>query len=142
MKHDVFSWKEVKPNEKTQAQGRLQLRVSAPASLYVSALGVESLVGVSTTFDVDFSEAVDWYIDGAVRVFVHVAAPTSGEGDYEQYTNIDRQPDENPALAAVTHALRRLEFDRRNMLFEMRALAPSQLELVAPSADDDQAVIE
>ncbi len=141
MKHDLFSWKEVKPNEKHQIKGRLQLRLSAPAPLYVAALGAESLVGIAATFDVHFAEAVEWYIDGTARVFLFVPEPTVTEGDREQYTNIDRMVDDNPALAAVTQALRLLAFERRNMLAEVRAIAAANAP-PAPSAPPSDEVTE
>lgn len=126
MKFDPYSWLEVQSNVEVQAsKGRLQLRVSAPCPLYVTAQGVEALVGVSTEFTVEVAEEITFRLDApeGVRVFVYDPVPTAVVADGEVFTNIDRMVSESGMLQEVTRARRQLEFERRAMLREIRETA-------------------
>lgn len=124
MKFDVFSWNEVKPNEKIQApKGWLRVRSSVPAPLYIEAEGFEALAGVSSSFDLEISEAATFRLDAppGVRVFYHRTSGTTYEHSGEVFTNIDRMPDESGTVLEVRRALRELEIQRRSVLAEIRA---------------------
>lgn len=124
MKFDVFTWNEVKPNEKNKAEkGRLRLLCSAPSPLYIEAEGVEALAGVSTSFDLEVAQAVTFRLEApkGVRLFQYHPFPTAFQADGEVFTNIDRLPHESGMLAEVTRARRQLEIERRSMMAQIRA---------------------
>lgn len=121
MKFDPFAWQEVPANEEvTFGKGRLRLRLSARAPLYVSAQGVESLVGIDENHEVHVSEEVIFRVDGPVRAFMFVPEPTSFEPTGEVFTNCDRMPMESGSVAEVTRAMRVFELERRAALAEIR----------------------
>lgn len=123
MKFDPFSWREVPNNEETPfGKGRLRLRLSGRAPLYVSAQGVEALVGIEENFEVEVSEDVTFRVDGpdGLRAFLYDPEPTTTEPEGEVFTNADRMPMESGSLAEVTRALRVFEMERRTALREIR----------------------
>lgn len=128
MKFDPFAWHEVKPNEDYEApKGRLRLLCSKASPLYISAVGVEALAGVSTSFDLEISGQVTFCLDAdpGTRVFVHiprnaVQAPVTGA---EVFTNADRMPLESGTVLEVKRALRELQLAQREQLAEMRGEA-------------------
>lgn len=123
MKFDVFAWQEVPTNEEVPfGKGRLRLRLSARAPLYVCAQGVEALVGIEETFEVELSEEVTFRIDATVglRAFMFVPEPTAFEPVGEVFTNADRMPTESGSMAEVTRAMRMFELERRAALKEIR----------------------
>lgn len=122
-KFDVFSWEEVQTNEKIQvAKGRLRLRLSQPAPVYIEAEGFEVLAGFASDFDLEISEAVSFRVEApeCVRAFRYSPFPTSVVAEGEVFTNIDRMPHESGMLAEVTRARRMLEMEKRQMLAEIR----------------------
>lgn len=133
MKFDPYCWLEVKPNEALEIpKGVLRLRASAPVALYASAQGYEVLVGYGATFEVEFAEAVKIRVDAAkgVRLFRYHPLSTTVHADGEVFTNIDRMPDESGSVAEVLRARRMFEFERRNMLAEIRAERDESLRLM------------
>ncbi|MFD1881003.1 hypothetical protein [Paracoccus pacificus] len=155
MRFDPYSWHEVSVNEEYEAaKGRLRVRCSAQAPLYISAQGCEALAGVETSFDVEVSEAVTWRVDApeGVRVFVHAPPGTVLPSIGEVFTNIDRLPEESGSMYEVQKALRALEMERRAYGRDMRAAiaavrrqgsvktpAPSAVAPVEPEPDADEA---
>lgn len=125
MKFDPLNWQEEKPNAEIQApKGKLRLRLSQAAPVFVSVEGFEALAGVGTTFDLEVSEAVTFRVEASksCRVFRQVAFGTTVRVDADEvFTNADRMPFESGALAEVTRARRMLEIERREMMREMRA---------------------
>lgn len=124
MKFDPFVWSEVKSNEEIEVEkGWLRLRASAPGALYVQAQGVEALVGLGASFDVEVSEALMARFEApkATRVFLHRPDATSFVASGEVFTNIDRMPDESGSVVEVKRALRQLELERRAVLRDIRA---------------------
>lgn len=124
MKHNLFNWLEVKANEQIEVpKGRLRVRLSHPAPVYVSAQGVETLAGYGTEIVADLSEAVTVWADApkGARIFVERPPVTSYQPDGEVFTNIDRMPDESGSMAEVLRARRLLEMERRKMVNEIRA---------------------
>jgi hypothetical protein len=102
MKFNMFSFKEVKANEKIPfRKGRLWLRLSAPAALYLESEGVEVLAGIAPEFDLDLAEPGAFTVAGedGLRVFLFVPDPTSVRASGEVFTNIDRLPDESGNLS-------------------------------------------
>lgn len=137
MKFDVFKWNEVKTNAQIQVgKGVLRLRVSAPCPLYLQAEGVEALVGVGTSFDVEASGAVSFRVEApeGVRAFREQAESTSCKHTGEVFTNIDRMPDESGSMAEVLRARRLFEFEQRSLLREMRS---EREALLAARAKDE-----
>lgn len=123
MKHSIYDWKEVAANETFSVEkGWLRVRCSQAAPLYCEAFGVETLVGVDTAHSVQLSEAVNCRVDApkGVRVFLFAPVVRSQEVESEQFTNLDRQPQENPQLQAVTAAMRQFEFQKRAFLQEVK----------------------
>lgn len=124
MKFDPLNWNEVKPNEKIKApKGWLRLRVSSPAPLYLEAYGVETLVGVETSFNVEISEAMIFHIDApvSVRVFLEQRETSTVEASGETFTNIDRMSQGDSSTLAVTQALRQFKLEQNAALREIRA---------------------
>lgn len=142
MKFDVFSWDEVKTNAENQsAKGVLRLFVSAPAPLYITAQGVESLAGYGAEHTVEVSEEVTFRVEApkGVRCFKHRAfAETAFEAEGETFTNIDRMPHESGLLADVTRARRMLEVEKRQMLADIRreaSIARNSVKAKEPVAE-------
>jgi hypothetical protein len=124
MKFNMFSFKEVKANEKIPfRKGRLWLRLSAPAALYLESEGVEVLAGIAPEFDLDLAEPGAFTVAGedGLRVFLFVPDPTSVRASGEVFTNIDRLPDESGNLLEVTRARRAFEIERRAAISEIRS---------------------
>lgn len=122
-KFDLFAWNEVKPNEKIpHSQGGLRLRLSALAPLYLQSLGVETLAGFASEFDLQISEDVTFRVDApkTVRVFVETPNKTSFLQTGEKFTNTDRMPGESSAVAEVTRALRQMEIRHRQQMEEIQ----------------------
>ena len=149
MKFDPFAWQEVPANEEvTFGKGRLRLRLSARAPLYVAAQGVESLVGIDENHEVHVSEEVTFRVDGPVRVFMFVPEPTSFEPVGEVFTNADRMPMESGSVAEVTRAMRLFELERRAALAEirkegddLRAMRSNRRNDVAADAADARPIV-
>ena len=123
MRFDPFSWKEVTPNVEIEVgKGRLRVRCSAPAPLYVSAQGCEALAGVDTAFDVEVSQAVTLRVDApdGVRVFVYDPPGSSMVSAGVTFTNIDRMPDQHSPMNEVRRAMRELEMMRRDVMRDIR----------------------
>lgn len=123
MKFDPYAWQEVPTNEEVQfSKGRLRLRLSARAALYVTAQGFQALVGIEEAFEVDLSEEVTFRVEAPkpLRAFMFVPEPTAFEPVGEVFTNIDRMPMESGNMAEVTRAMRLFELERRNALKEIR----------------------
>lgn len=136
MKFDVFAWNEVHNGQEINApKGKLRLRCSAPAPLYIQAHGVEALAGYGTAFEVDLSEAVTFRVDGpkGTRVFRWHPEPSATVAQGEVYTNIDRMVQESGTVMEVRRALRDLEIQRRSVLSEMRAEAARLRPQPAPA---------
>lgn len=135
MRFDPFAWQEVPTNEEIPfGKGRLRLRLSARAPLYISAQGVQALAGIEETFEVELSEEVTFRVEApkALRAFMFVPEPTAFVPVGEVFTNADRKPMESGAMAEVTRAMRVFELERRTALQEIRAetakLARAQAE--------------
>lgn len=143
MKFDVFAWNEVHNGQEiSAAKGKLRLRCSAPAPLYISAHGVEALAGYGTAFEVDLSEAVTFRLDGpkGTRVFQWHPEPSATVARGEVYTNIDRMVQESGTVMEVRRALRDLEIQRRAVLSEMRAEAARLRPQAAPAPAPEPAL--
>lgn len=146
-KFDVFSWDEVKTNEKVKnAKGQLWLRFSAPSALYIEAEGVEALAGYATEFDLEISEAVTFRVEApkGVRAFRFSPPATSVVAAGEVFTNIDRMVHESGMVAEVTKARRLLEMERRQMLADIRreaAVARASVKATRPKASADPEVV-
>lgn len=124
MKFDLFQWSEGKPNEEIQAEkGWLRVRSSVVGALYVQAEGVETLVGLGSSWDLEVTSAVAWRVETpkAARVFYHAPRNAVRQTEGEVFTNIDRLPSESGNLLEVRRALRELEFMRRQTLRDIRA---------------------
>lgn len=122
MKFDLWKWSEVNAGEEIEApEGRLRLRCSAPAAVYVTAQGHEVLAAVGQEVDLTFSEAVTYRVDGpqAVRVFQEAPVGSSYRSTGEVFTNIDRKPHESGTLLEVRAALRRDQIERRAYMREV-----------------------
>lgn len=142
MKFDVFAWNEVHNGEEINApKGKLRLRCSAPAPLYITAFGVEALAGHGTAFEIDLSEAVTFRVEGpkGTRVFRWNPEPTAHQHAGEVYTNIDRMVQESGTVLEVRRALRELEIQRRAVLSEMRAEAARLRPQPVPVLEPDPA---
>lgn len=139
MKFDPTNWQEVPTNEEIEARkGRLQLRCSAPAALYITAHGQEALYGYAADFDAEVTEAVSFRVEAAegVRAFGFIAARSAVMFAGEVFTNIDRMPNESGNLNEVTRAMRVFELQRRAALREIRAERDA---LVAAKAKEQEA---
>lgn len=124
MKFDPYSWQEFDNDQQVNApKGRLRVRCSQPAALYIEAQGYEALADYGTAFEIDVSEAVMWRIDGpeGTRAFVYRPRDTSTVAKGEVFTNIDRMPHESGQMVEVQRALRQFEIERRAALREIRA---------------------
>lgn len=125
-------------------KGRLQLRLSAPSPVYVTAFGCEALAGFAAVFDLDVSSEVTFRIDAAdgVRAYRFQPECTTAKPEGPVFTNIDREPQESHAVAEVTKALRMFKIEQRSALRELRAERAAMrheqeaLEAVEPVTDD------
>ena len=115
MKFDPHSWNEVSTNEEIPHDiARLQLRLSRPAAVFVTAQGVETLAAFGTEIDVKAQALESFRVDtddDNVRAFVHrpYRQPATPVG--EVLTNMDRQPYESGAVLEVRQALRQATLD-------------------------------
>jgi len=139
MKFDLFRWHEVKPNDKIQApKGFLRLRLSQASPVYLEAEGYEVLLGVSSSFDVELSQAVTFRAEAPskTRVFFERGFGSSVEQSGEVFTNIDRMVDESGTVSEITRAMRMFELERRATLKEIRQERASLLKQVQASKPD------
>lgn len=114
----------MKTNVEVKApKGRLQLRLSAPAPVYVTAYGCEALAGFAAVFDLDLSSEVTFRVDAPsdVRAYRFQPERTSVQSEGRSFTNIDREPQESHAVSEVTKALRMFKLEQRASLRELRA---------------------
>jgi len=142
MKYDPFKWKEETQGVETEIpQGRLRLRLSRPAPVFITAQGYESLAGYGTEHDYTLAEEgatfrVDG--DGDVRVFVYIPDRTISECLGERFTNEDRQPMESGALAEVTAAMRLFRLEQRQLRAEVAAERETLEALRKPLPESDE----
>lgn len=143
MKFNPEDWSETHAEVWHKARkGWLRVRCATPCALYVaSETGIEALVGVGTSFDVETAQAVSWRVDAVngnalVRVFVYSPPSTSFVAEGERFTNIDRMPSESGNLSEVTRAMRLFELQRRAAIREIRAERDA---LVFAKAKDQEA---
>lgn len=122
MKFDPFAWKEEYTNAEIEVpKGRMQLRISQEAAVYVTAQGVQTLLGYGATFDATFSEPVTVKVDAPkARVFRLVPATATHKHEGETYTNIDKMPHQSGATQEVLRARRIFELQQRELMREMR----------------------
>lgn len=141
MKFDPYTWKEEVADEEIEVpKGRVQLRLSAVAPVYVRAQGYEILVGVSSSFDFEISEPMTLRAEGpnGMRLFRHVPEAGVRKSAGEVFTNIDKLPGESFQMQEVRRALRQLELNRREALREIRAEAAAlrgASSAAAPASD-------
>jgi hypothetical protein len=141
MKFSPFDWKEIQYEKPFNVKaGPLRLRSSLPCALYISSQGVEALVGVSTTHEVDLSHQGEAKVIAPekARVFLHSPDPTEYTYEGEVFTNIDLLPSETGPVAEVTRAMRNFKREQAAAIREMRqerqALELS-LKAAAPPSD-------
>lgn len=124
MRFDVFKWAESPAGDWTIGPvGRLRVKLSAPAALYVMAEGFEALAGFGTEFDLSISYPYAFKAEGpkGLRVFfedVDMAAP---ESSGLVFTNAERLRHESGAMLAVQRALRMQKFAHMGLMRELRA---------------------
>lgn len=150
MKLDLKSWLKVeKPHVWNIApKGRLQLRLSQPAPLYVQGIDPETgevlevLAGFGATFDLrtDIQELsfktqkdIDVYVyDPKREVLVF-------DDTVEVFTNVDKMPLESEHVIAVQAAMRQMQLQQamfmREMKIERAALLRAKQAAAAPSAE-------
>ena len=123
MKFDSLSWVEVSPVQAHDAPlGRLRLNLSAPAAVYISQHGVETLLGYDSSFDVTLADHATFRVDAPTktRVFIHQHHDTSRPSIGQIYTNIDRTPQESGSVLAVRRELRKHALESRAYIREIR----------------------
>ena len=132
----------MKTNVEVKApKGRLQLRLSAPAPVYVTAFGCEALAGFAAAFDLDLSSEVTFRVEAPsdVRAYRFQPECTSVQSEGRSFTNIDREPQESHAVSEVTKALRMFKLEQRASIRELRAERAAlrrEREVVEPVAAD------
>lgn len=127
MKYDPDKWQEVPHGKKIVVPaGQVQLRLSRPCAVYSETEGVETLVGYDAAFDLKTGAEMTIYadpLDPQVRMFAWWPTTLVLEDlTSPVFTNIDRQADDSPHLDFVKGGLRALEFAKREMLREVRAV--------------------
>ncbi len=139
MKHDPSIWSENYDYEAIEGQGLFRLRASAEGALYCVFQGFETLVGTGSSFDVETSVDVtfSFVCDKECRVFYYRPSVARVEPDSVVYTNIDSMSDQSGAVDEIRKALRLFEFERRQILRDLRASAPA----VPPVAVDPEVVV-
>lgn len=145
MRFDPFCWSEVSLSEAVSSpRGVLRVKCSAPAALYVRCYGVEVLAGYGTAFDLELAEPFSWWLDAPpeTRAFIWRPIPTAAEAEGEVFTNIDRMPQETGHLAEVRRAARQLEFQRRQMMSDIRREAAELRASLARVSPQAPAVVE
>lgn len=131
-KLDLTAWDEVSSGEwRLCRSGRLHVRLSAPAALYATDDGVETLVGFDSEFEVIASGPFDFFVDGLVRVFVFRSDPSGVPVSGVPFANVERLPMESGSLYEVKRALRLQQFERRELMKEMRREADQMRQLRA-----------
>lgn len=123
MKFNPYNWNEVKHDQTINVEkGRVQLRLSKPAAVYVTAQGYQTLVGHGTTFDFEVTEEVSVNIEASAstRWFIYQPGQTAKPAEGTVFTNIDRMIQESGTITEVKRALRQLEIERRSALREIR----------------------
>lgn len=124
-KMNPFDFTETKTNEEIQfPQGRLWLRLSQAAPIYVTLDGVETLVsqGHDTEVDLKLSQDGTFRIDaeGPCRAFIYNPHKVVFEPAGEIFTNTERMPHESGTVAEINGALRRFKLEQRIMLKEIQ----------------------
>lgn len=124
-KMNPFDFTETKTNEEIIfPQGRLWVRLSAPAPIYVTLDGIETLVsqGHDTEVDLKLSQEGTFRIDAeaGVRAFIYNPHRVVFEPAGEIFTNTDRMPHESGTMAEINGALRRFKLEQRMMLKEIQ----------------------
>lgn len=116
MQFNPHDWQKAKSNAPFPFEGsRLQLRAEKPVALFITANGVEALVGHGVAFDVRCSGIEGFRCTGTKETEIFVFAPfrIGSEPTGEVLTNMDRQPMESGNMAAISIAMRRLELQTR-----------------------------
>jgi hypothetical protein len=134
MKHDPSIWSENYDFEEIEGQGLFRLRSSAEGALYCVFQGYETLVGTGSSFDVETSVDVtfSFVCDKECRVFYYRPSVARLDPDLVVYTNIDSMSDQSGTVDEIRRALRLFEFERRQVLRDLRASIPS----AAPPASE------
>lgn len=121
-KFDPLQWSEVNPNEEIQApEGRLRLRLSEAAPVYVTAHGVEVLAGIASEIDAVTSAEMTFRVEGDVRAFLFSPLRRVFSPGGEAFTNADRMPMESGTVAEVSKALRLFKLEQRALVAEVRS---------------------
>ena len=124
MKNDIFNWSEVLTNTDLESGGgRLRLRLSAPAPVYVSVLGYEVLLGVESSFNVPFASSFTFRIDApdGVRAFMETLPLDSFVPDEKPiFTNVDRTPNESGSVLAVRAEMRKAALEAKSYLADIQ----------------------
>lgn len=124
MKNDIFNWSEVLTNTDLESGGgRLRLRLSAPAPVYVSVMGYEVLLGVEASFNVPFASSFTFRIDApdGVRAFMETLPLDSFVPDEKPiFTNVDRTPNESGSVLAVRAEMRKAALEAKSYLADIQ----------------------
>ncbi|AXH74964.1 MAG: hypothetical protein [Microviridae sp.] len=147
MKFNPFAWTEVNINEEVKApQGELQLRVSAPSAIFITAEGHEVLAGFGTSLTVTCSEEMTFRVETAkgVRAFIYQPFVETFEPEGEVFSNADRMPHESGTMAEITKGLRMFKLEQREIMGQIQAarfeLEQRQAAALEPSAPPSAAL--
>lgn len=131
-KLDLVSWVEVPSAKWLNCQsGRLALRLSEPAAVYATDDGVETLIGYDSDFEVLASAPFEFWVEPGPRVFVYQGVDAGCVSSGQLLANVERLPMESGSLYEVKRALRLQQFERRELMKEMRAEADKVRQLRA-----------
>lgn len=123
MRFDPFSFSEVLTGVETFVDNELVCTTSAPAALYVTAMGYEVLVGYGSSWDISISGSFSFRVDApkGVRVFYQHLSDACYESAGEVFTNADRLPFESGALLEVRRAIRVQRLEHMEAMAVMRS---------------------
>lgn len=140
MRFDIWKWTEANVGKEYQVpKGRLRVKVSAPAALYVAAEGYEVLAGVGTDFDLIMQQDATWRVEAGkgARVFYEDPAPVFRSAEGERYTNQDLRPSESTSIIEVKKMLRAFRLEQKAMMERARKAMPPQAAKPEPPAPSE-----
>lgn len=132
MKINPLEWSPC--NEKLEvSSGVLQLRSLAPFGVLVVVQGVETAIGLQTEARITLPEAATVFLTPAKGATVYRKDVPSRvvHMTEENWTNIDRLPQESGTMLEITKALRMMKIEERAMVRRIRderALSESVIE--------------
>lgn len=138
MKHDHFSWSELRNNQITMITGRVRIKTSALSSVYITQEGHEVLAGTAYDHDYTLTGEADVKIEGpkGTRIFVHTPLTREYKPQGEIYTSLDMRPTMEGNVYEVQKMMRLQKIEHEQQRKDMRELMSQLMKKRRETGDD------